>query len=320
MYDDAMRLGPTSTRLVANLAFPVVTGAALVLAIGLMNRGIDPIVAFVSAQIPAFLAVIGLERLAPYHSDWNRNHQDISVDVRHLITVTLTGAFAEPVLRWIAVMLATWLLGDFALGVWPSGWPLVLQLALALVIGELGQYWAHRLGHEVDWLWRFHALHHSAPRLYWLNAARFHPVDILIGNAAYLIPLVALGAGRDVLALWILFAAIHGVFQHCNVPVRIGPLNWIFSMAELHRWHHSRLVDESNTNYGQNLIVWDVVFGTRFLPADRQPPLDIGLAGLPAFPTTFLAQELSPLHWNAIKAGRGAVAGPLGDSDDFTEV
>ena len=32
--------------------------------------------------------------------------------------------------------------------------------------------------HEVPWLWRFHATHHSAPRLYWLNAGRFHPLDL----------------------------------------------------------------------------------------------------------------------------------------------
>jgi len=298
-----MRLGPASTRLVSHLAFPVVTATAIAFAIVLIMRGTDPLVAAVSAQIPAFLTVILLERLAPFHDVWNRNHQDVGVDVRHLVTVTLTGALAEPALRYAGVALAAWLLGPYALGLWPSSWPLALQLVLALVIGELGQYWVHRLEHEKDWLWRFHALHHSAPRLYWLNAARFHPVDILLNNAAYVVPLVALGAGRDVMALWILFAAIHGIFQHCNVPVRIGPLNWIFSMAELHRWHHSRLIRESNTNYGQNLIIWDTLFGTRFLPADREPPLDIGLADLPDYPMTWLAQELSPLRWKEITSG-----------------
>jgi sterol desaturase/sphingolipid hydroxylase (fatty acid hydroxylase superfamily) len=73
-------------------------------------------------------------------------------------------------------------------------------------------------------------------------------------------------------------------------------------MAELHRWHHSRLERESNTNYGQTLILFDVLFGTRFLPKDRVPPDDIGIANLDAFPMTWWAQMVSPLRWGRIKA------------------
>jgi sterol desaturase/sphingolipid hydroxylase (fatty acid hydroxylase superfamily) len=50
-------------------------------------------------------------------------------------------------------------------------------------------------------LWRFHATHHSAPRLYWLNASRFHFVDIALNNVAAFVPLVALGAGIEVFVL-----------------------------------------------------------------------------------------------------------------------
>ena len=278
-------------------------GSALAGAILMMNAGMNPLLAALAVQLPAFLAVIVLERLVPHHGDWNRNHGDLGVDLRHIVTVTLTTALADPLLRVAGVWLGGWLLGGYALGVWPTDWPLAAQLALALVVAEFGQYWVHRSQHEVPWLWRFHALHHSAPRLYWLNAARFHPFDIFINNTAAIVPLVCLGAGENVLALWVLFAAIHGIFQHCNIPVRLGPLNWIFSMAELHRWHHSRLPVESNTNYGQNLSIWDAAFGTRFLPADRQPPFDIGLTGLPHYPMTWLDQQLSPFRWNRVMEG-----------------
>ena len=98
-----------------------------------------------------------------------------------------------------------------------------------------------------------------------------------------------------------LFTGVHGLFQHANVDVRLGGLNWVFSMAELHRWHHSRTVAEANHNYGNNLIVWDLVFGTYFLPRDRTPPEDIGLADLPDFPTTFFGQLLAPLRWKKIR-------------------
>ena len=93
------------------------------------------------------------------------------------------------------------------------------------------------------------------------------------------------------------------------MPIRIGPLNWIFSMAELHRWHHSKTVREANSNYGQNLIIWDVVFGTRYLPADREPPKEIGLADLPAYPMGWLAQQLAPFRWSAIRRSSEAHKG-----------
>ena len=170
------------------------------------------------------------------------------------------------------------------------------------MVVELFQYWVHRLQHETDIMWRFHATHHSAPRLYWLNAARFHVVDIALNGLGFAIPLVALGADGRVIALWVLASSIHGICQHANMKIRCGPLNWIFSMAELHRWHHSRLVRESNSNYGQTLILWDIIFRTRFLPNDREPPADIGIANLDAFPMTWWPQMISPFRWAQIKA------------------
>ena len=114
----------------------------------------------------------------------------------------------------------------------------------------------------------------------------------LVFIAAYLVVLIALGCGPEVIGLHGLFSAVHGIFQHANLPLRLGPLNWVFSMAELHRWHHSKLPKESDTNFGNNLIIWDVLFGTRFLPKDRE----VGPLGLlnRAYPTGFLAQLKTP--------------------------
>jgi len=47
-----------------------------------------------------------------------------------------------------------------------AGLPPALRMALAFLVGEIGYYWGHRLGHELPWLWRFHALHHSSEPLH----------------------------------------------------------------------------------------------------------------------------------------------------------
>lgn len=42
---------------------------------------------------------------------------------------------------------------------------------------DLMRYWLHRAAHENATLWRLHAVHHSVEQLYWLNTARFHPLE-----------------------------------------------------------------------------------------------------------------------------------------------
>jgi sterol desaturase/sphingolipid hydroxylase (fatty acid hydroxylase superfamily) len=156
------------------------------------------------------------------------------------------------------------------------------------------QYGLHRLHHEWRPLWRLHAVHHSAQRLYFLNTLRTHPLEALLNTVAVMTPLILLGVGAQVLALYAVFASTFRLLQHSNVDVRLGPLNWIFSMSEVHRWHHSRRVDEANANYGAVILLWDIVFRTRRVPTDRVAGLDVGLADMPEFPTSYLRQLASP--------------------------
>jgi sterol desaturase/sphingolipid hydroxylase (fatty acid hydroxylase superfamily) len=281
--------------------FPFVFGGAMGAGVIGMERGWDPLLTAVGLTAVVVLALLVLERVHPYHDEWLHSHGDLRTDIIHNVvnfwipevyTVVFVGGFT---------VAGAWLSNAVGMTLWPTAWPLWAQLVLALVIGEFGTYWIHRLMHEKPFLWRFHAPHHSAPRLYWLNAGRFHPIDLFSQQFLALTPLVLLGADTRVIALHTLFTAIHGLFQHCNVDIRLGPLNWVFSMAELHRWHHSKHLEEANTNYGANIIWWDIVFRSRFLPSDREPPTEIGIEALPEFPGGYWAHLLSPLRWKEIE-------------------
>jgi sterol desaturase/sphingolipid hydroxylase (fatty acid hydroxylase superfamily) len=103
-------------------------------------------------------------------------------------------------------------------------------------------------------------------RLYWLNATRFHYVDVTLLQVCAVTPLLLLGAGEVVVLFVTLFSIFHGYWQHGNTEQNLGPLNFIFSNAELHRWHHNEQPRLSNNNYGSNLIVWDLVFKSFFWP------------------------------------------------------
>ena len=264
---------------------------------------LGPAVTLLLGNLLGVVLIAASERLLPYRPEWNRSHGDVQTDLLHaLVSGIGTTQLVRPLVQAGGVVVAGALSRALGGTLWPAAWPLAAQLALALVIVELPQYWLHRWQHEHDILWRFHATHHSAPRLYWLNAARFHPLDLGLLYAVGYVPLVVLGCPEEGIALFALFDAVFGMLQHANIDVRLGPLNRIFSMAEPHRWHHSRSLREANTNYGSNLIVWDLAFGTFFLPRDREPPRAIGIADMPDFPPSYLAQLASPFRWRALRA------------------
>jgi sterol desaturase/sphingolipid hydroxylase (fatty acid hydroxylase superfamily) len=298
-----------AARVFAVAAFPTVLAACVWGTLLLMDAGVDPAVAFGPFVFANYLFLAVFERILPWHRSWLHSRGDLRTDIGLLGVNAVMNVALTPVVLVASTALGIALSERIGSGLWPAGWPILAQLALGLVVAELVEYSCHRAMHEVPWLWRFHATHHSAPRLYWLNAARFHPIDLFFVGILKLVPLAVLGAGAPVFALVNLFSAVHGAFQHANVPVRLGPFNWIFSMSELHRWHHSKAIEESNTNYGGNLILWDLVFGTRFLPADREPPEEIGIDALPAFPMGFWANLAAPFRWRRVVAAAGREEG-----------
>lgn len=285
--------------------FPAVMAGAIGAMLVLLHAGLPPTAAFVPPLALAYATVALGERRMPFRSEWSRARGDVRVDVAHFLGSGVVGVeAARPLLMAAAVAMAGPLSAAFHAPLWPRAWPLVAQLALAVVLGDFFLYWMHRLSHEVEWLWRFHSIHHSAPRLYFFNAHRFHPIDLVLSYASWYVPVVALGAGPELVVLHTLFTAVNGIFKHTNFPLRLGWWNHVFSTAETHRWHHSRVLGEANANYGQNSMIWDVLFGTWLLPADRQPPVDVGLADaqLGAFPRDYAGQLLAPLRWRRMRA------------------
>lgn len=155
--------------------------------------------------------------------------------------------------------------------------PLWGQLLAGLVVGEFGYYWGHRWCHEIPFLWRFHAVHHSAEKVDFLVNTRAHPCDMVFGRLCGLVPMYLLGlggpmgpAGSFVPVLVALFGTVWGFFIHANVRWRFGPLEWLISTPAFHHWHHTRF-GPINHNYSSTLPWLDWVFGTFHLPRGTWP-------------------------------------------------
>ncbi len=286
--------------------FPLVMTGSIWACLALIDGGINAAIAAGVVQVVVYTLVASCERVIPLHASWLHSEGDIQVDAAHAVTAFAVGGLTSPLILAAGIAGAGWLSANLGLEFWPHSWPMVAQILLSVVVVEAFHYWLHRLQHTSDILWRIHATHHAVPRLYWLNANRFHFLDTLTLGVTGFVPLIALGAPLEMIALWSIFSAVHGVFQHANLPLRLGPLNWVFSMAELHRWHHSPRVEEANHNYGQNIILYDILFGTRYLPKDREPPEQLGIESMPNFPMTWWQQVLSPFRWQQVKAESAA--------------
>jgi len=263
-------------------------------------------VAATIGTVVGLFMIAAAERLNPYREDWLRSHGDLPTDLLHALVNAIVPESTRLFGHAIFIGLGATLIGTLGFSLWPDTLHPVLQLALALVVAEFFAYWIHRATHEIAFFWPWHATHHSPPRLYCLNAARFHPVDLMATHLAHTGTLLVLGCPAEVLALHASFTAVHGFLQHANVDLRLGPLNWVFSMAELHRWHHSLVIEEANNNFGANLILWDIVFGTRFLPDGNEGPTAIGISELPNYPESYLEHLRAPFDWERLQS----IAGP----------
>lgn len=147
------------------------------------------------------------------------------------------------------------------------GW---LQAVEILVLADLAGYWMHRLFHRGA-LWRFHAVHHATKDLDWLSAARVHPVNEVATRVATLLPLFVLGFRGDLLAGAGPVLTFYALLLHANVPWSFGPLRHVLASPAFHRWHHTSEERGLDKNFAGMFPVWDLAFGTFYLPAGEQP-------------------------------------------------
>ncbi len=276
--------------------WPVFVVATLTSLKLLWDSGADPEMATFYVYVGFFLVLLGTEHLLPYKQSWLKD-----IDRQTPIDLTLTVLYF--VVNGLAIVFVlkvlVWLIDNYqpliAFNIWPTQWPFWAQMFLGIIITDLGNNLAHHMAHEVPLLWRFHAVHHSTPRLNVITTGRFHPVDVVqslvIGTP---IPFF-LGAPADVILWYAALNAYLGIMTHANIDFRCSIFNYIFNTPNVHRWHHSRVIREGNSNYGEVTILWDRFFGTYFYPdpEGRTPPVNIGTET--RVPKSLIGMMLRPL-------------------------
>ena len=169
-----------------------------------------------------------------------------------------------------------------------SFWP---QAALYLLASDFLLYWTHRAFHGVR-LWRYHAIHHSAEDVDWSTAYRFHPVNICFHTYMVDVIMLYLGVAPAVMLTLVPFQTMTAMFVHANLNWTLGPLKYAVATPVFHRWHHTGPDEGGNSNFASTFAVWDVLFGTFYMPAGNLP-VNYGVDD-PRFPAGFLGQLVYP--------------------------
>jgi sterol desaturase/sphingolipid hydroxylase (fatty acid hydroxylase superfamily) len=181
--------------------------------------------------------------------------------------------------------------------------PFWLQVPIVFALADLLSYWQHRLFHTRA-LWPVHAVHHSSRQLDWLSSGRFHPLNEIGVQLVNVVPVLACGFSVATFVVLAPFTTWYVVFLHANVRWSFGPLRYVIASPRFHRWHHTSEAEGQDKNFGGVLSVWDLLFGTFYMPADRAAAV---FGTDDPVPEGFLEQltyPLLPARWRGALSGR----------------
>ncbi|HYC53970.1 MAG TPA: sterol desaturase family protein [Candidatus Binatia bacterium] len=177
-------------------------------------------------------------------------------------------SFSNSLCTGLSTMLTLWLIASgrtsMYLDVAEYGWAWLAASALLGVLGyDTWFYWQHRLLHT-RWMYeRFHAVHHRSTNPTPLAGFAHHPVETFLGNAFFVLLVVAVPMHPLALgAVGLVYFGL-GIVSHLGYELypagfaRHPVLQWI-NTATHHNMHHTHAA----CNYGLLLQWWDRLLAT----------------------------------------------------------
>jgi len=230
--------------------------------------------------VATMILVALVETVIPLYrrTAWSRAH--LAPNLTLTLTTFITNALYNAALVAALVHLQR---ADFG----PLRWLRLGTLAETLVVLlalDFSFYVAHVTMHKLPAFWRFHSVHHSDPMVDVTTTVRQHPVEGVIRYVFMASFAIAIGAGPGTFAVYRVASALNGLLEHANVrcPWWLDrALSWLTTWPGLHKLHHSRRAEHTDTNYGNLFSVWDRLFGT-LTPVPPQLDVAYGLDGCDA--------------------------------------
>lgn len=252
-----------------------------------LSLGLDWLILTLLASVVIF---VFLEKIVPKYRQQAILRPEWQLDlvyfaINHLLIAVLlliANYFVESVFHWAL---------NAQVQAWIQSLPIAVQVLILVTCADFVLYWSHRFYHEIPWLWKIHAVHHSVEHMDWLAGSRNHIVEMIVDRSLAMTPLYLLGPDKAALDIYVTFAAFQAVLVHANVGIPFGPLKYLIVTPQYHHWHHSTDRPAIDTNYAVHMPLFDWLFGTYHMPVEHWPA---AYGTTKRVPRTFLAQLVYP--------------------------
>lgn len=206
---------------------------------------------------------------------WPRNAALVMVDTLAVRVLAWALPAFLPVAAAVLAAENGWgLLPMLGVGDWAAFW-------ITLILFDLAIYAQHVAVHHIPLLWRLHRVHHSDLAIDTTTGVRFHPLEILLSIAIKVGLVLALGAPAAAVVVFEVVLNATSLFNHANLRLPLwldATLRRVLVTPDMHRVHHSVYRDETDSNFGFNLSIWDRLFGTYCAqPRDGHDAMAIGV-------------------------------------------
>lgn len=250
---------------------------------------------FILDLLGSTLVFVAIEKLFPLYKGQAVFRREWQTDLKHFAVNHFLVGLILLTVNFVIHHGFGWLVSsDFQLAV--RGISFVPQLLLCILVADLAQYWTHRAYHEIPYLWRFHAVHHSTKTMDWLAGSRQHVFEIVATRVCVLAPLFVLGFSEAVINAYIIIVGFQAVLNHANVHLPWGPLRYLIVTPDFHHWHHASDDEAIDRNYAAHYAFLDYLFGTAVkVPAQKPLPAKYGVVG-DYMPDGWVAQQTFPFR------------------------
>tara|TARA_Y100000739_G_scaffold229060_1_gene242526 strand:- start:194 stop:1021 length:828 start_codon:yes stop_codon:yes gene_type:complete len=144
--------------------------------------------------------------------------------------------------------------------------PLWAYVIIGLALLDLiGAWLIHWLEHKVQWMWKFHIIHHSDVHVDVTSGLRHHPGENIMRLCFTTLAVLVVGPSFGLVMLYQTISAFFAHLTHANIRMPIildRCLSYIFVTPHFHKIHHHYMQPLTDTNYGNIFSFWDHIFGT----------------------------------------------------------
>lgn len=197
-------------------------------------------------------------RVAPRGTRWFTNW-----------SITILNTLTLRALAFLLPLLAVGAAVDAGVNGWglfnALGWPIWLEILLAVLIFDFAIWAQHLITHKVPLLWRLHRVHHADRDMDVTTAIRFHPIEIALSMLLKIGLVYLLGPAAIAVILFEILLNGTAMFNHANIRLPLSldrVMRLVLVTPDMHRVHHSVHRHEHDSNYGFSLSIWDRAFGT----------------------------------------------------------